>query len=342
MNYTQEQLQTLQRMIEEANHIVVMQAETVDADSLGSSLGLEAALTALGKQVTLFCKDAIPAYLQHLPGWDRVVADLPNEYDLAILVDSATLSQLERTWSEHKGTIMKRPLVCLDHHSSQTNLLEGENITFMIDDTAGACGQQVTELAQYFDWEIDVEAAYALASAIKADTVNLSTKKVTDRTFGAMGFLVNQGADLEKLRYNIELNSSLPPKDVPLKAQALARTQFFKDNQIAITYFTQEEHEALGDERLVIEQMKQALRMIRGVLVSVTITERKGYSNASMRADIDIARQTAEFFGGGGHDRAASCRFFDAKHEEVIEQIVPKISELIDVHQAAAPATHNA
>lgn len=333
MIYSKKQIQTLKKQIDEAEHIVIIQAEHVDADSMGSSMGLESAFTALGKKVTLFCYDVVPDYLKHIPGWDRVTDELPA-YDLAVLVDSATLNQLEKTWSKHKGEIMNRPLICIDHHNSVTGQLEGENITLLVDENAGASGQQVVELARELDWHIDAEAAYALAAAIKADTVNLSTYKTTARTFDAMGYLVNCGADLEKLRYNIEQTSSIMPKDLPLKATALARTQFFKNDRIAITYFTQEEYESLGNETLVIERMKQDLRMLRGVDISVTITERKGYSNASMRANVDVARVTAEHFGGGGHDRAASCRFADATHEDVIEQIVPVISGFIDEHEA--------
>lgn len=333
MTYTSEQLEYLKTRIDEAEHIVIMQAEHVDADSLGSSLGLESALTDMGKTVTMFCYDPVPSYLQHLPGWDRVTAELPDTYGLALMVDSSTMNQMEKTWSKYKGTIRKRPLICIDHHASTTGQLEGDNITFLVDETAGASGQQVVELARQFDWHIDADAAYALASAIKADTVNLATRKTTSRTFDAMGYLVDCGADLELLRYNIEQSSSLPPGDLPLKAAALQRTQFFKDNRIAITYFTREEYESLGDDQLVIERMKQDLRMIKGVDISVTITERNGYSNASMRANIGVARQTAEHFGGGGHDRAASCRFFDVGHEEVIERIVPVISGFIDEHE---------
>lgn len=338
MTYTKKQIQDLKKQIDDAQHILIMQAEHVDADSLGSSMGLESALVALGKKVTLFCHDGVPDYLKHIPGWDRVTDELPT-YDLAILVDSSTLNQLEKTWSKYKGEIMNRPLICIDHHDSTTSRLEGENVTLLVDEKAGASGQQVVELARELDWHIDEEAAYALASAIKADTMNLSTYKTTPRTFDAMGYLVERGADLEKLRYNIEQTSSILPKDLPLKATALGRTQFFKNERIAITYFTREEYESLGNENLVIERMKQDLRMVRGVDVSVTITERKGYSNASMRANVDVARVTAEHFGGGGHDRAASCRFSDVTHEEVIEQIVPVISGFIDEYEKESITT---
>ncbi|PSO43026.1 hypothetical protein BRC19_03170 [Candidatus Saccharibacteria bacterium QS_5_54_17] len=335
MRYTRAQLDDFKRGVDEAEHVALVQPERIDADSLGSSLGLESALTDLNKTVTMFCYDDVPPYLQHLPGWDRVTNQLPGTYDMAIVVDSATLSQLEKTWAQYKGTIMNRPLYCIDHHRSTAGQLEGDNVGLLVDEEAGASAQQIVELAREFDWYIDAEAAYSLAAGIKADTVNLSTKKTTSRTFSAMGYLVDRGADLELLRYNIEQSNSLDPESLPLKATALQRTRFFKDNRIAITYFTREEYNSLGDDQLVIERMKHDLRALSGVDISVTITERNGYSNASMRANLDVAGKTADHFGGGGHDRAASCRFPDVGHEEVIEEIVPVISGYIDEQDRA-------
>ncbi|MEX0748596.1 MAG: DHH family phosphoesterase [Candidatus Saccharimonadales bacterium] len=330
MNYTPELLLRFGTLLDEASHVVVMQAEHIDADSLGSSLGLEAALTKLGKQVTLYCHDEVPSYLKHFPGQDRVTQNLPGKYDLAILVDSSTHSQIERTWSEHKAALSRRPFVCIDHHVSTNNQINGANVLLLLDDTAGASGQQVVELAQHYGWELDAEAAYVLAAAIKSDTVNLSTRYTSAATFRAMAYLVEQGVDLEELRLNVEKVSSIPATQLHLRAEVLARTSFFKDNQIAVTYFTAEEYKLLSEDKLLIERTKHELRTLQEVEIAVVITERKGYSNASMRANVGVARLTAEHFGGGGHDKAASCRFENATHTEVTEAIVPVIERLLD------------
>ncbi len=59
-------------LVDAARHIVVIQADNPDADSLGSSLALEHALGDQGKQVSLYCGVDIPGYLHYLDGWDRV------------------------------------------------------------------------------------------------------------------------------------------------------------------------------------------------------------------------------------------------------------------------------
>lgn len=332
MIYNDQDLNAFKEYVDTAKHILVLQAEHIDADSLGSSLGLEQLLEDQGKKVTMFCIDKVPDYLKHLPGWDRVTDELPDKFDITILVDSATANQLEKTLQRHKNVLVKKPFIMIDHHASRTGRIEFASLD-LCDDTAGASGQQVTEIARHFGWPIDSDSAYALAAAIKADTVNLSTESTSKRTFEAMGYLVENGLDLESLRHNFEQTQSIEPAHVALRGSVLKRAQFFHDDQIAISYYTEEEYKSLGEETLLVEKTKHDLRVVKGVAISVTITERKGYSNASMRANLPVARSVAEHFEGGGHDRAASCRFFNAGHDEVIKKMVPVITKYIDQHK---------
>lgn len=322
MSYAAKDLQQFKSLINAADHVVVLQAEHVDNDSLGSALGLENLLTDLGKQVTLYSADEVPAYLKHVSGWDRVISDLPAKFDLSILVDSATTQQLDKTLSQHRGALSKRPFIIIDHHGSATGSIDFATLR-LIDNRAGASSQQIVELAEHFKWHFDSEAAYALAAGIKADTVNLSTINTTGATMRAMATLVDSGVDLERLRLNIEANSALPQGQVALRSLALKRARFFVKGKVAITYFTQAEYESLGDNPLVVEKVKHDLRTVQGVALSITITERGEYANASMRANLPVARSVAEHFGGGGHDKAASCRFTKTATADIIKLMVP-------------------
>ena len=77
----------LQELVDTANHVVVIQADNPDADSLASALALEAWLENQNKKVSLFCGVDMPSYLKFIPGWDRIHNALANTFDLAILVD---------------------------------------------------------------------------------------------------------------------------------------------------------------------------------------------------------------------------------------------------------------
>lgn len=318
----------LKNYLDAAQRIVVLQSERVDTDSLGCALALEHFLAESGKQVTLFAAAPVPGYLKHLNGWDRVTDELPADFDLTILVDGASLHQLERTWAAHQGALAKRPFIIIDHHSSTTG--EIPIATLKLIEPAGACGEQILRIANKFGWPLNPEVAYFLGASIRVDTAGLTSPGVGADTFRAMAQLVEAGFSPEQLRINIDKYGAMPVDQLPLKVQALDRTRFFHQNQIAATYFTAEEYESLGGDRAVIEKMKLELRFLQGVDVSVVITERQGYTNASMRANLPVARVVAEQFGGGGHDMAASCRFENADHKTVIDKIIPVISEQLD------------
>ena len=68
-----------------AQHIVIIQADNPDGDSLSSALALEEIIGDLGKDVSLYCAVMVPDYLKHLTGWKlRLIrpatrrAKLPN------------------------------------------------------------------------------------------------------------------------------------------------------------------------------------------------------------------------------------------------------------------------
>src|SRR6187402_3005003 len=100
-------------LVTTAQKIVVVQADNPDADSLGSALALEHILGDLGKDISLYCGVDVPTYLRYLDGWDRVVSELPNNFDLSIIVDASTymlFDQLEKAgqigWLKSKPSIV--------------------------------------------------------------------------------------------------------------------------------------------------------------------------------------------------------------------------------------------
>ncbi len=62
----------IQNITDQAENIVIIQADNPDADSLASALALEQILGDMGKKVHLYCGVSIPSYLRYLEGWDRV------------------------------------------------------------------------------------------------------------------------------------------------------------------------------------------------------------------------------------------------------------------------------
>ena len=61
------QYKQVQELVAQSEHIIVLQADNPDGDSLGSSLALEAIFSEMGKKVTLVCTVDMPAIYDICP-----------------------------------------------------------------------------------------------------------------------------------------------------------------------------------------------------------------------------------------------------------------------------------
>src|SRR3990167_2597025 len=113
----------IKAIIDSAKHIVIVQADNPDVDSLASSLALEAILEDQGKKVTLYCGVDLPSYLHYLPDWGRINRELPKTFNASIIVDTssdALLEQLDKTGA--KAWLAAKPSIVLDHHTTDASI----------------------------------------------------------------------------------------------------------------------------------------------------------------------------------------------------------------------------
>ena len=112
-----EQAAAIADIINEAQSIVVIQAENPDGDSLASALALEEMLGAQKKNVFLYCPVQIPRHLRFMAGWDRVSEELPKTFDASIIVDTSSASLMERVFTPQQLPVLRsRPAIVIDHH----------------------------------------------------------------------------------------------------------------------------------------------------------------------------------------------------------------------------------
>src|SRR5690606_31530138 len=116
--------ETTRKIIEEAQNIVVIQAENPDGDSLGSALALEEILGELGKDIDLHCPVDIPRYLRYISGWDRVSNDFDTKADVAIIVDTSADILLSKTLDMPgvRHFLETHPVIVIDHHTTDSTL----------------------------------------------------------------------------------------------------------------------------------------------------------------------------------------------------------------------------
>ncbi len=315
--------------IADAQHIVVIQAENPDGDSLASALALEFILGELGKDVSLYCPVQIPRHLRYLPGWDRVEEELPGSFDASIIVDTSSASLMERVFSHNQlPKLRAKPTIVLDHHTNDIDL--PYQTTNILESDAAATGEIIYRLAKEANWSIPLEAAEFITISIMSDTLGLTTDSVKSATLRVVAELLDLGVSLAKLDAARRKMNGKSVDLVRYKALLMARIDYSLELGLAEITIPWDEIEKFSDQYnpsvLVIDEM----RMTEEVEIAIAYkTYPDGKLTAKIRANFgaDYADTLAEHFGGGGHPYAAGFKVRKQDIEDVKKQVRQFLAE---------------
>lgn len=297
----------------DAKHIVIIQAENPDGDSLGSSLALEELLGDQGKKVSLYCPVDMPKYLRYLKGWDRVTNEFPHKPDVAIIVDTASKTLLDKALTPPVLSMLERiPVIVIDHHMTEGDLpFTSINV---IDDSAVATSEIVCNMAHELGWDINDQAAEHMVISILSDSLGLTTEAVTAKSVRTVATLIEKGAKISEIEGRRREFMKKSPEILAYKGALLGRVEYYLDGALALVHIPWEEIGQYSDQynpsMLVIDEM----RLVEGVKLAVALKSYPdGRVTAKIRANPDakIAEQVAGYFGGGGHAYAAGFRAYD-------------------------------
>lgn len=312
---------TPKELIENANKIIVIQAENPDGDSLGSALALEEILSDLGKEIYLYCPVEIPKYMRYIKGWDRVTNEFNTKADLAIIVDTSAdilLSKvLEVPGARH--FLDSKPVLVIDHHSTPSTL-SFEHV--FLNQEAVATSEVIFNLATESGWSINVQAAENLLAAILSDSLGLSTQNVSPATYFVAGKLTEIGAKASTIEDRRREFMKKSPEILTYKGQLISRIEYLLEGKLAIIHIPWSEIETYSDQYnpsvLVLDEM----RLVEGVEIAVAIkTYPDGKLTGKLRSNIPISEQVAGYFGGGGHVYASGFRVYE-DYDTVIEELI--------------------
>lgn len=324
--------QKISDLIENAQRIVIMQADNPDGDSIGSALALEQILGDMGKETFLYCGVDVPSYLRHLSGWDRISSEIPHQFDLSIIVDTSADSLFEtlaktgqRQWVAAKSCIV------LDHHDVDMTI---PYATVVSNHHAVATGELIYELAQQLNWPLNVAAKSMLAVSILADSLGLTTDATTARSIHIVAELVDGDVKIPELEEKRREMMRKSPELVKYKGQLLQRVEYFSDDRVATITIPWEEIEkysaAYNPSMLVIDDM----RLTENTEVAIAFKlYNDGHITAKIRCNYgkSIANELAQTFGGGGHPYASGFKITNGRpFNEVKSECIAKATELLD------------
>lgn len=321
--------------INQAQKIVVIQAENPDGDSLGSALALEEVLGDLGKEVSLYCPVNIPKYLHYINGWDRVEIDFNNHADLAIIVDTTAELLLGKAL-EAPGVrhfLETHPTVVIDHHATESTLTF-DNI--LLTKSAVATGEVLFDLFRAANWTINRQAAENLLITIMSDSLGLTTPNTTARSFFISGELTELGASNAEIEDRRREFMKKSPEILAYKAKLIERIEYLLDGKLALVHVPFEEIQEYSDAYNPGALIGDELRLVEGVELSAVLkTYPDGKVTARIRSNSPIAETVAGYFGGGGHKYASGFRIYE-NYDTVVRELVEATDKVITEYQASS------
>ncbi|MBA3757707.1 DHH family phosphoesterase [Candidatus Saccharibacteria bacterium] len=318
--------------IADAEHIVVVQADNPDTDSLASSLALEHILEELGKKVTLYCGVDLPTYLEYLDGSDRVIKEFPKSFDASIIVDTSSdtlLEQLEKTGA--KAWLASKPSIVIDHHSTKPSISFS---AIMCCHPAVATTEIIYGLAKQLGWALNKQAKEFLAIGILSDSLGLMSEATTAKSIHTVAELVEGGIKLAEIDSARRATMRREPELIRYKGLLLQRVEFHSNNRIATVTIPWEEIEKFSPlynpSMLVIDDM----RLGKGTDIAICF---KVYRDKKVTAKIrsnygrSISDKIAEHFGGGGHPYASGFKVQTGQSfDEIKAEAINVASSLLD------------
>lgn len=288
-----------------------------DGDTLGSSLGLARVLRAQGKDVKIFCDDAINACFSFLPGIELAERPQPGstlQADLLVVIDASSADRIGIV-----GEVAQcAKTLNIDHHVSNTRFAD----YLYLDTRAAAVGEIMCDLCQEMQWEADREAAECFYVAISTDCGSFRYSNTTPKTMRAGAWLLERGVRNDEICDRLQACSR---RTMELLAKVLPTLSFAAEGRIAYLSIAND----LYDKDANTDSFIDCPRYIEGVEVAIVFKAvEPEVTRVSMRSLSVNAAEVALKFGGGGHVRAAGCTIY-APLEEARAQILAEISRLL-------------
>lgn len=302
--------------LKENDNFTILTHAHPDGDTLGSGIGLCLALRALGKKANVINNEEIPPKFRYLE-----IEPQEFEEKTVVAVDIADVTLMG---NELKEKYEAKVDLSLDHHGSN-RLFAKLNC---VDSSAAAAAQIIFELVELLGVQITPQMANCFYTGISTDTGCFRYANVTPDTHRVAARLMECGADAAKI--NVKMFETKTRTYAALERLALDGMQFFYDGRCALITITREMFAESGSDENECDGIAAISRQIEGVLVGVTMRERRdGTYKASVRTHNPVdASAICARLGGGGHPNAAGCQL-PGTREEATKLLIDTIGEFI-------------
>lgn len=282
-----------------------------DGDCTGSCLALYQYLRMYYPEVsTDVYLEEIPNSFHMLTGADEIRHGLPEDtgYDVFFALDCGDTKRLG-----FAGTLFEqaKKTVCIDHHVSN---LAFADVNQIVPD-ASSTSELIYDLLE--KERITKEIAEALYLGIVHDTGVFQYSCTKPSTMEAAAELLRKGIDGPKIIEKTFYEKTYAQNQV--LGKALLESICLMDGKVIFSYITKKSMNFFGVKAKDLEGIVSQLRVTTGVEVAIFLYElESGEFKVSLRSKekVDVSK-VAQYFGGGGHVRAAGLTFRGTVHDAV-------------------------
>ncbi len=292
-----------------AERLIVVTHENPDGDALGSLIGMQGALTALGKDCLIFIDEAdLPLPQEYLfLTLPRLVNSPPEDLDdrTIVFLDCGNLERNPAEALRHPGM----HILNIDHHHDNTRF---GTVNLVVPD-ASCTAEIVWDLMYGLGVAPTMKTAEGLYVGLITDTGRFMYENTGPRAHRMAAELIEAGVDVHEIYRRVY--EGVPYGKLALLARGLTKVQRFDAGRLTVTGLDAADFAASGAEESYSEGVIDHLRAVQGTAVAALVRDRIGDSNGegrplrkvSLRASddrVDVSR-IARVAGGGGHRQAA-------------------------------------
>jgi len=295
-----------------------------DGDALGSGLALSLALQQRDQFVPVVCADSLPARYQFLPATDRLTTQVPADFEVAVVLDSADRQQLGAVAA---ALDQAQAVVWIDHHCTSQG---GADLEYL-DPHTPATVLLVRPIIEAIGAAITTDVATCLYTGLATDTGFFTFENTTAQALAAGAQLIREGADPHGIAQAVGEHHKLPA--LRLRGQALTSLDSAADGRIVYAQLTPEDFSAAQAESEDTEGIIDLLKTVGGSEVQVLFkSTTHNCWRISLRSSLIDVAAVAQKFGGGGHIAAAGCTMTGSL-PEVRARMLKTVASALDERQ---------
>lgn len=297
-------------LTEGKKRIIITSHTNPDADAVGSSLGLQHVLEAMGHHASIILPTEVPSFLHWMPQFERIVIaesqaqkaqDFIKQADIIFALDYNALNRVNEVGNWIAAS--KAFKVMIDHHMDPQPFADA----YYWRTSASSASELVYELSvqlNYIDF-MPLNGLESLYVGILSDTGGF--RYATNATlFASVAEMIARGVNNNKLM-DLVFNTYTYKRFKLLTYATSQAVDIMEDIGAAIIVLSQKDHEELDIRRGDTEGIPNFMLGIKDLKVAILVSERKDEIKFSMRSKGDFSVQAIcnEYFNGGGHFNAS-------------------------------------